>query len=130
MGVKYEKECIKELIDLRTKSYYLKKENEDFEEREKKLSEENKQLQEKLTKAVKENEELQAKLAKAVIDQKDNKRLEKKLFTQLEEVHNKFVEEKEKAAKGSQEAIELGTTAREAAEELQSKNSEIVELKQ
>ena len=47
----------------------------------------------------------------------------------MEEVHNKFVEEKEKAAKGSQEAIELRTTAREAAEELQSKDSKIIELK-
>ena len=104
-----------------TESYSLIRKIDELEGLERKLSEENKQLQEKLTKEVKENEALKTKVAKAVLDHKDFCRIEKKLFDQLEEVHNKLVEEKESAAKGSQEAIELRTTAREAAEELQSK---------
>ena len=110
-------------------------ENEELQAKLAKAVEDNEKLEKKLTEAVKENEELQQKLiileqdwqhesnlySKSCHNVIELERKEITLLTQLDEVHNKFVEEKEKVAKSSQEVIELRTTAREAAEELQSK---------
>ena len=47
----------------------------------------------------------------------------KSVRANIQSISNENIELKEKVPKSSQEAIELRTTAKEAAEELQSKNS-------